>query len=230
MPTYDLAQKISQVTGVGLVSIAGGQKPAVRIQANPAQLTSYGLSLEDLRTSLAASNVDQAKGNLNGTRQSYTIPAQTSQLLSSSEYKPVIIAYRNGAPVRMSDVANVVDGAENTMQAAWMNDTPAVIVNVQRQPGANIIGVVDRIEKLLPILKASLPGVRERHRIDRPHDNDSRVGKRRPVHAHSHHRTRGDGDLSLPAQSCSDGYSQRCRSALAGWHVWRDVPAGIQPE
>ena len=152
----NLAQKISQVTGVGLVSIAGGQKPAVRIQANPAQLSSYGLSLEDLRTSLASSNVDQAKGNLNGARQAYTIGAD-DQLLTSSEYKPVVIAYRNGAPVRMSDVANVVDGAENTMQAAWMNNIPAVIMNIQRQPGANIIGVVDRIEKLMPQLKASLP-------------------------------------------------------------------------
>ncbi|HVJ08500.1 MAG TPA: MdtB/MuxB family multidrug efflux RND transporter permease subunit [Acidisarcina sp.] len=152
----NLAQKISQVTGVGLVSIAGGQKPAVRIQANPAQLSSYGLSLEDLRISLAASNVDQAKGNLNGTRQAYTIGAN-DQLLTSSDYKPVVIAYRNGAPVRMSDVANVVDGAENTRQAAWMDQIPAVIVNIQRQPGANIIGVVDRIEKLMPQLKASLP-------------------------------------------------------------------------
>src|SRR4029077_8669998 len=98
----------------------------------------------------------QAKGNLNGTRQTYTIGAN-DQLLTSAEYKPVIIAYRNGAPVRMSDVANVVDGAENTKQAAWMNLTPAVIVNIQRQPGANIIGVADRIKKLLPRLQSSLP-------------------------------------------------------------------------
>jgi multidrug efflux pump len=152
----NLAQKISQVSGVGLVSIAGGQKPAVRIQANPAQLASYGLSLEDLRTALAANNVDQAKGNLNGTRQSYTIGAN-DQLLTSSSYKPVVIAYKNGAPVRLQDVATVTDGAENTLQAAWMNEIPAVIVNVQRQPGANIIGVVNRIEALLPQLKASLP-------------------------------------------------------------------------
>jgi multidrug efflux pump len=152
----NLAQKISQVSGVGLVSIAGGQKPAVRIQANPAQLASYGLSLEDLRTQLAANNVDQAKGTLNGTRQSFTIGAN-DQLLTSSSYMPVVIAYRNGAPVRLSDVAQVTDGAENILQSAWMNTTPAVIVNIQRQPGANIIGVVDRIEKLLPALKASLP-------------------------------------------------------------------------
>jgi multidrug efflux pump len=152
----NMAQKISQVSGVGLVSIAGGQKPAVRIQANPAQLAAYGLSLEDLRTAITAANVNTAKGNLNGTRQAYTIGAN-DQLLTSGDYKPVIIAYRNGAPVRMSDVADVVDGAENTMQAAWMNRQPAVIMNVQRQPGANIIAVVDRIKKLLPQLQTTMP-------------------------------------------------------------------------
>ncbi|MGA9585436.1 MAG: multidrug efflux RND transporter permease subunit, partial [Terracidiphilus sp.] len=152
----NLAQKISQVTGVGLVSIAGGQKPAVRVQANPAQLAAYNLSLEDLRTALAAANVDQAKGTLNGSRQSYTINAN-DQLVSSADYLPVIVAYRNGAPVRTSDVATVIDAAENSQQAAWMNRQPAVIVNVQRQPGANIIAVVDRINKLLPQLQTSLP-------------------------------------------------------------------------
>ncbi len=152
----NLAQKISQVTGVGLVSIAGGQKPAVRVRANPAQLAAYNLSLEDLRTALAAANVDQAKGTLNGARQSYTINAN-DQLVSSADYLPVIVAYRNGAPVRTSDVATVVDAAENSQQAAWMNRQPAVIVNVQRQPGANIIAVVDRIHKLLPQLQTSLP-------------------------------------------------------------------------
>ncbi len=152
----NMAQKISQVSGVGLVSIAGGQKPAVRIQANPAQLASYGISLEDLRTAVSTANVNTAKGNLNGTRQSYTIGAN-DQLLTSGDYKPIVIAYRNGAPVRMSDVADIVDGSENTMQAAWMDRTPAVIVNVQRQPGANIIAVVDRIKAILPQLQISLP-------------------------------------------------------------------------
>jgi multidrug efflux pump len=152
----NLAQKISQVTGVGLVSIAGGQKPSVRIQANPAQLAAYNLSLEDLRAAVAAANIDQAKGTLNGARQSFTIDAN-DQLLSSSDYKPVIVAYRNGAAVRASDVATIVDAAENSQQAAWMDRQPAVIVNIQRQPGANIIAVVDRIHKLLPTLQASLP-------------------------------------------------------------------------
>ncbi len=151
-----LAQKISQLPGVGLVTISGGQKPAVRVQANPSALASYGLSLEDLRTGLAAANTDQAKGNLQGPSQSFSIGAN-DQIYASANYKPVIIAYRNGAPIRVGDVASVVDGVENAQQAAWMNATPAVIMNVQRQPGANIINVVDRIEQLLPQLSASLP-------------------------------------------------------------------------
>ncbi len=167
-----LAQKISQLSGVGLVSIAGGQKPAVRIQANPTAMANYGLSMEDMRTALGTANVDQAKGNLNGSRQSFTIGAN-DQLLSSSDYQKVIIAYRNGSPVRLSDVANAIDSSENLFQAAWMGTSakaatkdqpasdavlkPAVIVNIQRQPGANIIGVVDEVQTLMPQLRASLP-------------------------------------------------------------------------
>ena len=151
-----LAQKISQLSGVGLVSISGGQRPAVRIQANPTALAAYSLSLEDLRVALSQANVDQAKGNFDGPQQAYTIGAN-DQLVSSDGYRPLIIAYRNGAPVRLTDVANVIDGAENVKQAAWANDQPAVIVNIQRQPGANIIAVVDRVKKLLPQLQASLP-------------------------------------------------------------------------
>jgi multidrug efflux pump len=151
-----LAQKISQLPGVGLVSISGGQKPAIRIQANPTTLASYNLGLEDLRSALAAANVNQAKGNFDGIRQGFTIDAN-DQILTSEGYKPLIVAYRNGAPVRISDVANVIDDVENAKQAAWMNTTPAVIMNIQRQPGANIIGVVDRIRQLLPQLRAGLP-------------------------------------------------------------------------
>ncbi len=151
-----LAPKISQLSGVGLVSISGGQKPAVRIQANPTQLASYGLNLEDLRTAINAANVNQAKGNFDGPRQAFTIGAN-DQLLSSADYAPLIIAYRNNSPVRLSDVATVKDDAENVRQAAWMNDTPAVILNIQRQPSANIISVVDRIKTLLPTLTLTLP-------------------------------------------------------------------------
>jgi multidrug efflux pump len=150
------AQKISQLPGVGLVSISGGQKPAIRIQANPMLLSSYHLNLEDLRNAISAANVNEAKGNFDGLRNSYTIGAN-DQLLTAADYKPLVVAYRNGAPVTLSDVATVIDDAENVRLAAWMNETPAVIVNIQRQPGANIIEVVDRVQKLLPTLRASLP-------------------------------------------------------------------------
>jgi multidrug efflux pump len=151
-----LAQKISQLSGVGLVSISGGQRPSVRVQANPTALASYGLSLEDLRTALGNANVDQAKGTFDGVHQAYTIGAN-DQLLSSEGYNNVIIAFRNGAPVRLADVAVARDAAENVQQAAWANKQPAVIMNIQRQPGANIISVVDRIKKILPQLQAALP-------------------------------------------------------------------------
>jgi len=151
-----LAPKISQLPGVGLVSISGGQKPAVRIQVNPTVLASYGLNLEDLRSAIVAGNVNQAKGNFDGPHQAYQIGAN-DQLLSSDDYRPLIVAYRNGAPVKLTQVADVLDDVENIRQAAWMNEAPAVIMNIQRQPGANIIQVVDRIKRLLPTLASTLP-------------------------------------------------------------------------
>jgi len=151
-----LAQKISQVSGVGLVTLNGGQKPAVRIQVDPRALAGVGLSLEDVRAAIAAANVNQPKGNLDGPRQAYTL-ATDDQLFDASSYRPLVIAYRNGAPVRLQDIAQVVDGAENAQLAGWANDQPAVILNVQRQPGANIIQVADRIKALLPQLKAAMP-------------------------------------------------------------------------
>ncbi|HEX3132150.1 MAG TPA: efflux RND transporter permease subunit, partial [Planctomycetota bacterium] len=151
-----LAQKIAQIPGVGLVSISGGQKPAVRVEVNPPVLSSHGISLEDVRTALQQTSVNQAKGNFDGPQQAYEINAN-DQLLDSQGYRSTIITYRNGAPVVLSDVAQVIDGAENERQAAWMNTRPAVILNVQRQPGANIIQVVDRIKARLPQLKTTLP-------------------------------------------------------------------------
>jgi multidrug efflux pump len=150
------AQKISQLPGVGLVTISGGQKPAVRIQANPTALASYGLSLEQLRTVIGQVNVNQAKGQLQDERLAYTIGAN-DQLFDPKQYADTIIAYKNGAPVRVSDVANVIEGPENANQAAWMNTTPAVIINIQRQPGANIIKVVDSVKLRLKQLQANLP-------------------------------------------------------------------------
>ena len=151
-----LAQKISQLPGIGLVSIVGGQKPAVRIQANPTALSGYGLNLEDLRTAVQQTSINQAKGNFDGPKQAYLIDAN-DQLMTSQDYSSVVVAYRNGAPVMLKDVAQAVDGVENTKQAAWMNNVPAVLVNIQRQPGANIIQVVDRIKARLPQLQSTLP-------------------------------------------------------------------------
>jgi multidrug efflux pump len=151
-----LAPKISQISGVGLVSISGGQKPAVRIQANPTALASYGINLEDLRNALTGNSLNSAKGSFDGPSQDYTINAN-DQLLSSSDYKAVVVAYRNGAPVMLTDVAHAIDGVENARLAAWVNYTPAVILNIQRQPGANTIQVVDSIQKILPQLVSTLP-------------------------------------------------------------------------
>jgi len=151
-----MAQRISQLSGVGLVSISGGQRPAVRVQANPTALASYGLSLETLRTALASANVNQAKGNFDGPDQAWTIN-DNDQLQAGAQYGPIIIAYRNGAPVRISDVATVIDGAENTKLAAWVNTDRAIVLNIQRQPGTNIISVVNTVEALLPQIEASLP-------------------------------------------------------------------------
>src|SRR6201987_5003603 len=158
-----LAPKIAQLSGVGLVSISGGQKPAVRIQVNPASLASYGLNLEDVRTALAQTSVNAAKGSFDGPHQNYEIDAN-DQLETSDEYTNVVVAYRNGSPVFLKDVANVVNGVENKNQAAWMgtggtnpSQTPAVILNIQRQPGANTISVVRAIKKIMPQLQANLP-------------------------------------------------------------------------
>jgi multidrug efflux pump len=151
-----LAQKISQITGVGLVTIGGGQRPAVRVETNAGALNSLGMSLDDVRTVLAEANVNQAKGNLDGKYQSYSIGAN-DQLQSAAGYADLVIAYKNGAPIRLSQLAKSVDGAENVQQAAWTNSTPSILLNIQRQPGANVIDVVDRVQKLLPQLQASLP-------------------------------------------------------------------------
>ncbi|MBV9273355.1 MAG: efflux RND transporter permease subunit, partial [Verrucomicrobia bacterium] len=151
-----LVPKIAQLNGVGLVSIGGGQKPAVRIQVNPAALASYGINLEDVRTALTQTSQNAAKGNFDGPRQNFQIDAN-DQLITSKDYQKVVVAYRNGAPVMLTDIGRVIDGVENSKLAAWMNQTEAVIVNVQRQPGANTITVVNSIKRLLPQLQASLP-------------------------------------------------------------------------
>jgi len=151
-----LAQKISQLPGVGLVSISGGQKPAVRIRADIRKLAAYGLNIDDLRTTLGNANINTPKGNFDGAMRAYTINAN-DQIRNASDYRQLIVAYKNGSPVRLSDVGDVVDGAQNDKLGAWMNEVPAVILNIQRQPGANVISVVEGIKSLLPRLQATLP-------------------------------------------------------------------------
>src|SRR3954469_15344251 len=151
-----IAQKLSQVTGVGLVTLAGGQRPAVRVQANPKALAANNLNLEDVRTAINAANVNQAKGSFDGPQRAYTIDAN-DQIQSIADYKKIIVAFRNGAPIALSDVADVIEDAENTRLGAWANDQAAIIMNIQRQPGANVIEVTDRIRKLTPQLQQSLP-------------------------------------------------------------------------
>src|ERR1700748_2519741 len=151
-----LAQKSSQLQGVGLVSISGGQRPAVRIQADIRKLAAYGLNIDDLRTTLGNANINTPKGNFDGAMRAYTINAN-DQIRNAVDYKSLIIAYKNGSPVRLSDIGDVIDGAENDKLGAWMNETPAIIMNIQRQPGANVISVVQSIKELLPQLQASLP-------------------------------------------------------------------------
>src|SRR5262245_13007895 len=151
-----LAQRISQLPGVGLVSLTGGQRPAVRVRADPQALASRGLGLEDLRAAIAASNVNQAKGSFDGSSRAQTIDAN-DQLRSAADYRQAVIAWRDGAPVRIGDVAAVEEDAENTALAAWMNRVPAIVLNVQRQPGANVIQVADRVKELVPQLTAAMP-------------------------------------------------------------------------
>jgi multidrug efflux pump len=217
-----LAQKISQLSGVGLVTIVGGQKPAVRIQANPTALSHYGLNMEDLRAVLQQTSVDQAKGNFDGPELGYQIAAN-DQLITSGDYKNVVVAYRNGAPVMLSDVAKIVDSAENIQQAAWMNNMPAIIVNIQRQPGANIIQVVDRIKQRLPQLKATLP-----ESVDLSILTDRTTTIRASVR---------DVQFELLVTialvvmvHCGDDHPERGGATVARRHICHDVPPGLQPE
>ncbi len=156
MADIRIAQKLSQVKGVGVVSISGGQRPAVRAVVNPRALAAYGLNLDDLRTTISVANQNGPKGTFDGPTRAYTINTN-DQLRSASEYAEIVVAYRNGAPVRLKDVATLIEAPENTKLGAWMNTTPALIINVQRQPGANVVDVVNEIQAMLPSLKSTLP-------------------------------------------------------------------------
>ena len=177
-----LAQRLSEVTGVGRVSVQGGLKPAVRIQADLARLAAYGISLEDMRAAIVGANVSGPKGQLDGAHQAYTI-ATNDQIAAAEAYRSVIVAYRNGAPVLLSDVADVVEGMENNKVGGWYQGKPAVVIDIQRQPGANVIETVRRIRLELPRLQRAHAGRRRAHRRQRPHRHDPRLGPRRAVHA-----------------------------------------------
>ena len=223
-----LAQKISQLNGVGLVSISGGHRPAVRIQFNPQSLAAYGLNIDDVRTTVGNFNVNTPKGNFDGPAQATTINAN-DQIANAAQYANTVIAYRNGDPVRLSDVANVVSGAENTKLGAWANTTPAIILNVQRQPGANIIEVVDRIKTLLPQHRLHASGGGRCRRAQRPHRDHPRLGCRRRIRARPRGRPRRGGDLPVPAHAARHHHSQPVGAAVAGRHLGSDVPARLQP-
>lgn len=221
-----MAQKIAQISGVGMVSIAGGQRQAVRIKVNPEALAANGLNLSDVRTLIAASNVNQPKGNFDGPTRVSMLDAN-DQLVSPAQYAELILAYNNGAPLRLKDVAQIVDGAENERLAAWANENQAVLLNIQRQPGANVIEVVDRIKALLPSITDNLPAG-----LDVTVLTDRTQTIRASVKDVQHElliaiATGGDGDVPVPAQGQRHAHSVHRRAAVAGGHLWRDVPGGF---
>ena len=222
-----LAQKISQQPGVGLVSISGGHRPAVRVQVNPRALAAYGLNIDDVRTIIGNNNVNTPKGNFDGPAQASTINAN-DQLTTADQYKDILIAYRNGNPVRLSDVAKVVDGAENRLLAAWTNRTPAIILNVQRQPGANVIQVVDGIKELLPQIKANSSGCCRCRHHQRPHHDDSRLRGGRRIRARPRGGSRRSGYFHFFAHFRRDADPEPLRAAVADRLSRSDVSPALQ--
>ena len=224
-----LAQKISQLEGVGLVSVSGGQRPAVRVVANVLALAAYGLNIDDLRTTISNANVNSPKGTLDGPARSWTLNAN-DQIDSADDYKSIIVAYKNGSPVRLSDVADVRQGAENTYLAGWVNNAPGIILNVQRQPGANVIQVVDRVKQLLPELSSSLPSAAE---VSILTDRTNTI--RASVHDVEFELTLAVILVVLVIflflrNVAGHRHSEPVGAAVAGRHVRGHVPPGFQPE
>ncbi len=223
-----IAQQLSQLPGVAQVSIFGQQKPAVRVQVDPVKLAALGLSLEDVRSVLMIATDNSPKGSFDGARQSFNI-YDNDQLLKAKQYDDVIVAYRNGSPVRIRDIGRAVDGAENTKLAAWENSKRAIGLAVFRQPGANIIDTAQAVKNALPRLEAAIPpSIHVGIAIDRT-QTIQRLGRRRRVHDDADHRPGGDGDLPLPAQLLGDRHPQRHRADGAGGHLCRHVRARLQP-
>ena len=223
-----LAQQISQISGVAQVIIGGQQKPSIRVQVDPAKLVAKGLSLEDVRNQIAITTVDSPKGNIDGDKRAYTIYAN-DQMLDSKDWNDVIVAYRNGGPLRIRDIGQAVTGPEDAKQAAWANGKRGVFLVVFKQPGANVIDTVDKIKSLLPRLVAAIPPAIKIEHHQRPHPDHSRRRRGRSVHAALDHRARGHGHLRLPAQFLGDRYSGRNRAAGAARRLRADVGVRLYP-
>ena len=223
-----LLQKISQISGVGLVGIGGQQKPAIRVQVDPQALAARGINLEDVRTVLGQANVDLPKGTLNSPRQTYTLNTN-DQLLDADAYADLVIAYRNGAPVRIRDVGRAVSAPENDLIAGWFNQERAIILAIQRQPGANVVETVDRIKAALPVLEASIPAAVKVSVDFRPYPDHPRFDRRRAIHVDAHRGAGGHGDLPVSAQFLGDRHSGRYRAAVADRHLRGALRARLQP-
>ena len=223
-----LLPKISQISGVGLVGIGGQQRPAIRIQVDPQALASRGIGLEDVRTVLGQANVDQPKGTLNSPRQTYTLNTN-DQLRKPQDYENLIVAYRNGSPVRIRDVGHAISAPENDLLAGWYNNKRAILLSVQREPGANVIETVDRINALLPQLEASIPpAIKVSVVSDRTQTIRASVADVQ-VHADVERRAGGDGDFPVPAQFLGDRHSGDYGAAVADRHLRSALRAQLQP-
>ena len=221
-----LLQKISQISGVGLVGIGGQQKPAIRVQVDPQALAARGINLEDVRTVLGQANVDLPKGTLNSPRQTYTLNTN-DQLLTAEQYDNLIIAYRNGAPVRISDVGHAVSAPENDLVAGWFDQHRAIILGIQRQPGANVIQTVARDQSHAAGARGVDPGCGEGLDHFRPHPDHPRFRRRRAIHIAPDRGTGRHGDLPVSAQFLGDGHSGRHGAAVADRHLRRALRARL---
>ena len=223
-----LVQKLSQIGSVGAVTVEGGQTRAVRLQADVAKLAGLGLSLEDVRRAVSANTVDNPKGQLDGVHQAFQIGAN-DQLLTADAYESTVVAYRNGAPVLLRDIGHAVDSVENAELAPWYNGAPAVILDVQRQPGANTIQVVEAVRAAAEAFRQPAAGA-EDLRGDRPHHDDSCRHHRRAIDAAADGGFGSHGDLPVPAQAVGNGDSVGRAAGVADRHIRRHGGAGLQPK
>ena len=223
-----LLQKISQISGVGLVGIGGQQKPAIRVQVDPQALAARGIGLEDVRNVISEANVDQPKGTLNRPRQTYTLNTN-DQLLKPEAYDALILAYRNGSPVRLRDVGKAISGPENNLIAGWYNHQRTILLAIQRQPGANVVETVQRVKAMLPVLQASIPSAIKVNIISDRTETIRASVTDVAVYIAADGRARRDGDLSVSAQFLGDDHSGRHRAAVACRNVRGALRIGLYP-